>query len=69
MNERTITLYKQKVAKMNRAELEEIAALALYHLQVFSGSRNSLGCSVADRMPLLTEMYDEAAVFLQPHLV
>jgi hypothetical protein len=46
INKETLDLYKNKVAKMSREELEDIAANALYHLQVMVGTRNSFAEAV-----------------------
>lgn len=71
MNEKTLALYRTKVASIERKELEEIAAIALYHLQVVSGSRNSFSNMIVppEREDILNKMHMEAAEFSISHQV
>jgi hypothetical protein len=76
INHETLNLYRKKMQAMSDDEVRELAANAMYHLQVVSGSRNSFdreklkACgnmvSIA-RTPEVEAAQHEAAVFLRNH--
>lgn len=76
INHETLNLYRKKMQAMSDDEVRELAANAMYHLDVVSGSRNCFdfdklkecdGKAVSARMPEIEEMQREAAAFVRNH--